>query len=218
MTSDGELRLYAIGIDEVRDLFGADEARREELRASAIDALGIVPEPRRTRLWAALFRTDPQPPPADPDQPTLADVDTMLTGRHVTPDRTVAAWRLAETMISALSWDRLRQQATFELIDATDFALACAGMPAALGIRMLIETSPMLPLPPLAGVRLGYLRGHVARTMGEELAAHAEGVSAPEQRALAHGLAEWLLRYPVWAQQARGAGRPAPDLLTFCFH
>lgn len=211
-----ELRLYAVGIDEARGLFGVPEERRDDLRALAREALGLEPPPQRTRMWAALFRHDPHRPVAtDPDAPTMADVEAMLAGGHVPPDRNPARWRLAEALVGSLAYGRLVLTASPQLIDATDFSLACLGAPAALGIRSLVDTPAMLPLPPLPGVRVGYVSGTVAAAMARTYAAHAAGITEPERRALADGLGAWLRHYPAWAERAAHLGRPAPDLLTF---
>ncbi|SDB80328.1 hypothetical protein GA0111570_102116 [Raineyella antarctica] len=217
-SSGGELRLYALGIDEVRDLFGAPEQRRAELRTLAHRALGLEPPPQRTRLWAALFRNDPhRPTTTDPDQPSNEDVEAMLAGRYAPPERNAARWRLTETLVSALAHDRLRVAADPALVEATDFALACLGAPAALGIRTLVDTPAMLPLPPLPGVRIGYVRGAMAEAMAQTYATHAPQLKEPAPRALVAELAAWLAHYPEWAARAAHGGRPAPDLLTFAF-
>lgn len=210
-----DLRLYALGIDEVRDLFGVPAERRDEVRELAREALGFEPPPQRTRMWAALFRHDPHRPATDPDSPTMDDVDAMLAGRHVPPDRNAARWRLAETLVGALAYDRLRLSASPALVDATDFSMACVGAPAALGIRTLVETPAMLPLLPLPGVRLGYVRGTVAAAMADTYATYAAEITEPERRALVDRLGSWLHHYPAWAERAAHQGRPAPDLLTF---
>ena len=214
-----ELRLYALGIDEARDLFGVTEERRDDIRRLARSALGLEPPPQRTRLWAALFRDDPHRPAgaADPDAPTMVDVEAMLSGRHVAPDRKAARWRLTEILVSSLAHDRLRLDAGPQLVDTTDFALASVGAPAGLGIRALIDTPATLPLLPLPGVRLGCVRGTVAEAMARTYATHAPLITRPECRALVDGLASWLRHYPEWAERAAHQGRPAPDLLTFAF-
>ena len=189
-----ELRLYALGIDEARDLFGVTEERRDDIRRLARSALGLEPPPQRTRLWAALFRDDPHRPAgaADPDAPTMVDVEAMLSGRHVAPDRKAARWRLTEILVSSLAHDRLRLDAGPQLVDTTDFALASVGAPAGLGIRALIDTPATLPLLPLPGVRLGCVRGTVAEAMARTYATHAPLITRPECRALVDGLASWL--------------------------
>lgn len=215
-----ELRLYALGIDEARELFAVPEDRRDQFRDLARSELGLAPQKDRSRLWAALFRHDPHGSPtrsSDPDAPTMDDVEAMLTGRHAGVDRNVARWRVTETLISAWAHDRLCLRAGPELVDAADFSLAILGAPAALGIRTLIDTPAMLPLLPLRGVRLGYVRGSVAEAMAQTYATHAPQLKEPDRRVLVTDLADWLGHYPEWAERAAEQGRPAPDLLTFAF-
>ena len=81
----GSLRLYAIAINEVRDIFSAPEETATALRAIAADRFAESP-PASTGLLSRLgpvFRRAPDAPVIRPGVPSGSDVDALLTGRHV---------------------------------------------------------------------------------------------------------------------------------------
>lgn len=93
----GELRLYAIGIDEVRDVFRASPELAAELRRVAETAYPpktTPPAPGLLGKLGPLFRRPAGAPVVSPDTPVEADVADLLAARFIRPERQPAAWRL----------------------------------------------------------------------------------------------------------------------------
>src|SRR5690606_40003393 len=79
----GELRLYAIGIDEVRGMFGArpDEAQRlREIAARALEPEPVAPSGGLLSRLGPIFRRPPGAPVISPTQPQPADLEALLAG------------------------------------------------------------------------------------------------------------------------------------------
>src|SRR3712207_6564210 len=138
----GELRLYAVGLDEVRGVFGASAETAQHLRALAQSALAPQPDKARTGLLSKLgpiFRRPPAAPVISPTQPEPHDLEVLLTGGYVHPERTGATWRLLETLVCGMAWGSTRMSLTSEALDDLDFALARGGVSAAVGLRHLLN-------------------------------------------------------------------------------
>ena len=156
----GSLRLYAIAIDEVRDIFSAPEATATALRAIAAERFPS-PVPASPGLLAKLgplFSRAVDAPVIRPDVPSGSDVDALLAGRFVPPERLPASWLLLEAWIDAMSWGHHE----FDLDEASlsdfDFELARAGVAARYGLRGLLTTELGIAMRPAPGLVAGFVR------------------------------------------------------------
>lgn len=215
----GELRLYAIGIDEVRDLFGAPGEAVERLREQVRTALAPQhPAERGGGLLSKLgpiFRRVPGAPVLDPDDPVPEDVDRLLTGGYVPADRNAATWRVLEILIKANAWGHTGLAMTGEQLDDLDFTLAGGGVHSAAGLRHLLTRPTHLPLIPPPGLLVGYDSGDHATWMADSYREALAEIDAPDHRDTAYGLANWLDGFTQWAEVAAAMDRPAPDLVGF---
>jgi hypothetical protein len=214
----GELRLYAIGLDEVRSMFGAPQERAGQLRAMAERAFTPAPTESRTGLLGKLgpiFRRPPAAQVVSPTQPEPRDVDVLLAGAHVPPERTGATWRVLETLVCGLAWSSTRMALTSGSLDDLDFALARGGVPASVGLRHLLDTRVELALVPVQGLTVGWHPYEKALAMAGAYRAAMPQIKTTEQQELVNGLATWLDGFVPWAQAAAAQRRPVPDLIGF---
>lgn len=214
----GELRLYAIGIDEVRDMFGAPVESAHRLRSQAHAALAPAQPADRQGLLSRLgpiFRRVPGTPVLDPDDPTPEDLDRILTGAYVPADRNVATWRVLEVLIKENSWGATGVLLSGEELDDLDFALARGGVNAAAGLRHVLNTSTELPLRLPRGLLVGYHTGDQAGWMAQAYRDALPEIEDRDQQDLVYGLANWLDGFVPWTRVALTHGRPTPDLIGF---
>lgn len=129
-----ELRAYAVAAVEVRALAGADPEERGRLRELA-RRTWAAPRPRTRDLLGPMHRRVPGAPVIAADDPTPADLETLLAGSAVPPERGAATWRLVEALVAALARSSTR---------VTD-----ARVPPGL----LVPTG--LPVPAVAGLVVG---------------------------------------------------------------
>lgn len=207
----GELRLFAVGIDEARDVFGAPPALAELLRASTAHL--YPPPPRKRRLRDKLGPLTRAPLLPDPSIPMPGDADELLAGRFVRPDRVPAAWVLIEHWLTKLSWGVYAESLQAPALDEWDFALAKVGVSSAYGIGHLFNEELGFPVRPMTQQRTGYARhAHVAAA-ATALTAGVDQLEG-DPAAWTRTLVGWLDRYPTWTAAADSAGRPRPDLLA----
>ena len=220
----GELRLYAIGIDEVRGMFGASPQVAEHLRAVAQRAFappsmeGPHDHAGRGGLLSKLgpiFKRVPATPVISPTQPEPHDVEVLLAGAYVSPDRTGATWRLLETLVQGIAWGSTRISLTAQELDDLDFALARGGASASVGLRHLLNSTPSLNLIPVSGLRVGWHPHQKAVAMAQAYRSAIAGIKNTEQRDMINSLTIWLDGFVPWAQVAASLGRPVPDLVGF---
>lgn len=215
----GELRLYAIGIDEVRSMFGATPAERERLRGLAARALAPPPDDAArggllTKL-GPIFRRPPAAPVISPTQPVPQDVEVLLAGAYVPPDRTGATWRVLETLVQGTAWGSTLMSLTPESLDDLDFALARGGVTSAVGLRHLLNSTTSVNLLPVRGLTVGWHPHEKALAMAGAYRAAMPQVKTREQQEMVAALVTWLDGFIPWAQVAVSLRRPAPDLVGF---
>lgn len=217
----GELRLYAIAIDEVRDMFGAPAdlaARLRDQGHAALQPASAAHAPEHQGLLSRLgpiFRRVPGTPVLDPGDPTPDDLERVLAGGYVPAERNVATWRVLEALVKENSWGATGVVLSAEELDTFDFALARGGVNAAAGLRHLLNTSTELALRLPAGLLVGYHTGEQAVWMAQSYREALPEVEDRGQRDLAYGLANWLDGLPHWARVAASLHRQAPDLVGF---
>ncbi len=211
----GSVRLYAIGIDEVRDIFSASDELAAALRAIAAARFPST-APRTPGLLAKLgplFARAVDAPVIHPDIPTGAEVEALLAGRHVPPDRLPAAWILLETWIDAMAWGYHGMELDETSLRDFDFDLARAGVPVQYDLTRLISTPLGIAMRPYPGLVAGFTRlSHVAALI-EAWRAGRPGL-AEDVAARADTLLSWLGNFDTWARDAPTQRRPVPDLVT----
>lgn len=215
----GELRLYAIGIDEVRSMFGATLAEQERLRGLAARALAPPRDDAArggllTKL-GPIFRRPPAAPVISPTQPVPQDVEVLLAGAYVPPDRTGATWRVLETLVQGTAWGSTLMSLTPESLDDLDFALARGGVTSAVGLRHLLNSTTSVNLLPVPGLTVGWHPHEKALAMAGAYRAAMPQVKTREQQEMVAALVTWLDGFVPWAQVAVSLRRPAPDLVGF---
>lgn len=205
--------LYAVGIDEVRDIFGADETLAVRLRALALKAFS-APTPPRTGLLNRVFRRKSTPPLArNASCPSQADFESLLCGRFIQPSRLPEAWQVMRIWLSELSWGEAEYDLAQPGFDALEFALARVGVPSPTSVGSLLANDAQLPLLPSAGTSVGYSKHHHVLAVRDELASRLDDL--PQEFATkVTKLLELLDQFPHWAGEAGQVGRPAPDLLV----
>ena len=217
----GELRLYAIGLEEVRGMFGAPPPVAEHLRSVAQRAFAPPVEVGRSGLLSKLgpiFRKVPATPVISPTQPEPQDVEVLLAGGYIPPDRMGATWRLLETLVQGTAWGSTRMRLTEAELNDLDFALARGGVSAAVGLRHLLNNRTDLNLMPVTGMTVGWHRHDKALAMNAAYRSAMGEIKTDEQRAMISSLTLWLDGFVPWAQVAASLGRPVPDLIGFWAH
>jgi hypothetical protein len=217
----GEIRLYAIGIEEMRAVFGAPPQTADHLRKVAEQALAPPAVDSRSGLFSKLgpiFKRAPATPVISPTQPEPHDVEVLLAGAYVPPDRMGATWRLLEILVQSMAWGSTRMSLTPQALDELDFALARGGVSAAVGLRHLLSTTPSLNLIPVAGLTVGWHPHEKALAMAGVYRSAMPQIKTEEQREMIASLASWLDGFIPWAHVASSLGRPVPDLVGFWAH
>ena len=214
----GELRLYAIGIDEVRDMFAAapDEAARlREIAGRRFARPQPAPKHGLLSKVGPLFRRPliDAPGPMPHDAPTKDDIEMLVAGHFVPPERLTPAWLLLEGWIDERAWSCYRWSTARGDIADFDFALARAGGPAQLGVQRLLDGEAGIALRPYPGPQVGYAKHPHADAMASALAGLTRTIE-PQHAERLGSLSGWLGQFTGWAVAAPEAGRPAPDLLA----
>lgn len=160
-----QLTLYAIAIDDVRDIFGASPELADRLRRVAATRFAPPPQPKKKGWFKPLMRQDPDSV-VDPSQPSGTDVEVLLSGGFVKPDRAAQCWAILTTWLEELATAHVRipfDPAAFERIE---WDLARAGLNSDYSLRNLAERDLALPLRPLPGAFAGYAKHvHVVESL-----------------------------------------------------
>ncbi|MGI8457742.1 MAG: DUF7691 family protein [Propionibacteriaceae bacterium] len=212
----GNLRLYAIAIAELRGVFGSrpeDVARyREQAHALLAPPVTAASRPRR---FGPIFRRTPAAPVRSPTDPVPADLDVLLAGGYVAPERTGATWRLLETLVAANSWGCTQTQFAPAALDDLDFALTSAGVSSTFGLRHLLNSATEVNLLPVHGLTVGWRPHHVAVSMAATYRTAMGELKTDDQREHVAALVGWLDGFVHWGGVAQQLGRQAPDLVGF---
>ncbi|MGD7707757.1 DUF7691 family protein [Microlunatus sp. Y2014] len=213
-----DLRLYAIGIDEVRRMYGADDDSEPVFRDILATAFAPPAPPKAPGLLGRigpLFKRDPYAPVVNPSNPTPEDVDAFLDGESIDPDRVPAAWRILETLVHGRAWGSIRLPMTPQQVDDVDFALARGGVSAAVGLRHLFQSATEINLVPAQGLRVGWHDNGRALAMADAYRSALTEIDTTEQQEMIAGLVTWMDGFPHWAEVAREQHRAVPDLVGF---
>jgi hypothetical protein len=203
------VRLWAVSIADVRSLFRPTQEMAESLRS---DVPFHVLSPYKPGWFKPLLKADPGAPVLAPDSPLPSDVDKLLHGHFVPPDRLVPSWQIVSHWLDRLSAANLRLDIDTATAQRLDFDLARAGVASHFGLRTLWAREAALPLHPPAGSEVGYQRYAVAVELGEAWRASLGALEGSSD--LVEHVSDWLRQLPTLAEDAEGAGRPAPDVFA----
>jgi hypothetical protein len=213
----GQLRLYAVGIEEMRGIIGAGSLTAE-LREAARQAFAPPERPKAKGLIGKLgpiFRRPPDAPIICATDPEPRDVEVLLAGAYISPDRMGASWRVLEALVQYRCWGSTSLPLDPQSLEDLDFALARGGVAAAVGIGHLLTSNTDVRLIPVQGLTVGWHRHDKALAMAEAYRAAMPQIKTDEQRELVSDLVTWLDGFIPWSQVAVGVGRPVPDLVGF---
>ena len=210
-----EVRLYAQSIDEVRDMFGAEPETAATLRAIASDRFRVpVAANRPTGMLSKigpLFRRDTSFIVPE-GTPTQNDIETLVAGKFVAPERLETAWTVVEAWLDALAWGRHVISTSQAHLNDIEFDLARSGVPSQFSIEKLLVNDPQLPLRAAPRMRVGYRKyEHIVATR-DALQRASEHIVATSH-AVVDDLILFLDHFDHWHAQAAPAGRPGPDLI-----
>ena len=148
------LRLFAININDVRDIFGADPPLAAQLQELA--ATQYAPErPEKSllgRLGPLLARN--RRTEVDTRRPLSCDVEAILSGGHIPLERLPQCWQLLLLWLDTLAAQRLGM--TLNDLEAIEFELARAGLPSTFSLRSLATRELGISLRPLPEQVVGY--------------------------------------------------------------
>ena len=210
----GTLWLSAVAIDEVRAIFGASEPEAEALRALAAEHFGST-APRQPGLLGKLgpvFRRPADAPVVRPDSPGREDCERLLRGEHVPPHRLAASWRLLQVWIAGRAWSTHVTAVDEHTLNAVEFDLARAGVPARHSVRALLVRDLETGLFPAPGMAAGYCTGEQAVAAAAAWT-DALGELEPATPAWIGALLDWLAGCAQWTTAAPGRQRQPPDLV-----
>ncbi|MGO4958476.1 hypothetical protein ACTQ49_14630 [Luteococcus sp. Sow4_B9] len=223
----GEARLYAISINEVRDMFGATAPVAGMLRRISAESLRTYRPQEAAQPGAdaqrggrgmlnrlgPLFKRPAHAPLVPHGSPLPSDVETLIAGRFVAPERLDASWELVDGWLSHRAFGQHRLERTGQQLEQLEFELTRAGLPSQYGIGKLMALDAQIPLRPSPGMTVGYCKhAHVLATAKALDAVLPEVL--PESHARAADLAVFLGRFQEWGGAARTSGRPQPDLFV----
>lgn len=211
----GTLKLWAVGIDEVREIFSANPDVAERLRAAAA-ARFATDLPRQRGLLGKLgplLRPANDPAAPRPGVPGPDDVEDLLAGRHIPPQRLATAWTLLEFWLGTLSWGCAEWPLTTDRLRDLDFDLVRAGIPARYSVGDLFANGLGISLARCESLAAGFVRADQARQLAEAWTAGAPELE-PDDQATVTEFAEFLAHWPEWTALAAEHGRPEPDLVA----
>lgn len=148
------LRLFAISIDAVRDIFGADPTLAGQLRGIAASRFA-PPAPQRPKGILGLFRRDRELE-VDASQPIASDVEALLAGGYVPPERTRQCWLVLLAWLEELGAGHADM--VVEELDTLEFDLARAGLHSDHSLRNLAAHPLGTILRALPGQTVGYAK------------------------------------------------------------
>lgn len=212
----GELRVTAIGVDELRTLFSGNPAIEDHLRAVAAQAFPAPAPVAPGRLLGKVgpvLRIQPDAPVVRPDVPTGADLHDLTRGRFIKADRLTAAWALVRLWLDACGWPTFVLGIDEPAMNELDFELATGGVPTRYALRRLLNDKLALPLRNAPGQVTGYVGFDQGLAMREAWQAAVPTLS-PHNATTAHRLVSWLGNLEGWADFARRNGHPLPDLVA----
>ncbi|MCE1173297.1 MAG: hypothetical protein LWW77_01660 [Propionibacteriales bacterium] len=209
------LKLWAIGIDEVRAIFRAEPELADRLRDAARERFGTSGQ-RQPGLLGKLgpfLRNGGDPAAPRPGVPNAEDVENLLSGRFVPPHRLVEAWNLLEFWLDTLAAGAGRWPLTEGGLNEFDFDLVRAEVPARYGISELFKAGLGVSLTRCGGLAAGWVNGSHAQAMRAAWSPALTELS-PAHREFAEPVIAFLDQFPQWTHTAQADGRAEPDLVA----
>lgn len=152
----------AVAIDDVRDVFRAPPELAARLRAVAAEA--FAPPTPAKRGWLGPLTKRHRPTEVDPSVPSSPDVQALLTGAYVPPDRQRQSWILLNLGLLSLSKATAAVALDPDGWVAVEWELARAGLNSDYAVRSLFcGPPPVLPLPPPTGPGRGLRQARARR-------------------------------------------------------
>lgn len=185
------LVVYAISIDDVRDIFRAPPELAEGLRTVAEERFAPPRPPRRT-WFAPLMRRDPATE-VDPSLPLRTDVDALLAGAYIPPERAAQSWQILSAWLEEMAAEHRSLPWDAEAFDRIEWDLARCGLNSDYSLRSLADRQLSVPLRPLPEQVVGYAkRVHAIEALDEYRRVLANPECAPESRGWLEPVAEVL--------------------------
>jgi hypothetical protein len=171
----------AVAIDDVRDVFRAPPELAARLRTVAAEA--FAPPTPAKRGWLGPLTKRHRPTEVDPSVPSSPDVQALLTGAYVPPDRQRQSWILLNLWLLSLSKATAAVALDPDGWVAVEWELARAGLNSDYAVRSLFDRPLALPLPPLPGQVAGYAKHvHAVETLDALAEAAARADLSPKGR------------------------------------
>ena len=192
-------------------MLGAPPHQIEQLRQLATVAFAPPREESRGGLLGKLgpiFRRVPATPVMSPTQPEPRDVEVLLAGAYVPPERVGATWRVLETLVQGLAWGSTRLSLDAQQLDDLDFALARGGVSAAVGLRHLLSSTTSVNLIPVQGLTVGWHPHEKALAMAGAYRSALPQIKTDEQREMVNVAGDLVGRLRPLVDR-RGRHRPA---------
>ena len=211
----GTLKLWAVGIDEVREIFSADPEVADRLRTAAAARFrtDLPRQPGLLGKLGPLLRPSSDPAAPRPGVPGVEDVDDLLAGHHIPPQRLAPAWTLLEFWIGTLSWGSGEWPLTTAGLTDLDFDLARARVPTRYGLSDLFAKGLGISLSRCENLAAGFVPAEQANRMAAAWALGAAELE-PANQPVATGIIGFLRHWPEWTGLAAERGRPEPDLVA----
>ncbi|EFS41001.1 hypothetical protein HMPREF9565_01292 [Cutibacterium acnes HL053PA2] len=213
----GGLRFNAIAIDEVRDIFGADEGLAMKLRRWAEARFSVPVHHHRRPRWRSpfhpLYKPNVECSMLPTGWPTPHDVEDLVCGRYIESDRSARCWRLVNEWLTHLSWGWTEVPMSVARFEELDRDLAAAGLPSTYSLKRLMDEDPQIPLRPAPGMKIGYAGTRQILATWVELS-EVIGTVPIARRGEVNAVLKFLSSYPGWNHLAVDLGRPAPGLLV----
>lgn len=176
-----ELVACAVSIDDVRDVFGASPALADRLRAAAAARFSSQ-TPKRRQWMRPLMRRDPAFR-VDPAAPSSHDVEALLAGGFIAPDRVGPSWVVLIGWLEELSAASRRTPWDEAAFERAEWNLARAGLNSDYSLRSLGDRDLGIPLRPLPGQVAGYAKHvHAVETLRALSAAYDHPELTAEDR------------------------------------
>ena len=185
------LVVYAISIDDVRDIFRAPPRLAQRLRAVAAERFA-TPRPARRSWFAPLMRRDPATE-VDASQPLSSDVEAMLSGSYIAPQRAPQCWRLFTVWLEELAAAHRSLPWDSEAFEQAEWDLARCGLNSDYSLRSLADRRLAVPLLPQPGQVVGYAkRVHALEALEDYRQVLANPECSPASRAWLEPVVEVL--------------------------
>ncbi|MCL2489866.1 MAG: hypothetical protein FWF36_03950 [Propionibacteriaceae bacterium] len=192
------LWLYAITLDDVQGFFSAPPELAAQLTAQARD---VIVQPAAKHLIGKvgpLFR-HPIEPVVEIPLPSPADVENLIGGKAIPPDRLYPAWTIVRHWCETRARGRLTLQLTEMQLESIDFHLVTGGLSSQFSLETIIARDPHLPLHPANKLRVGWMpAAHAAQAGPQWPSALAEGRLPDDVAGLAQQLAGFFTQVPDW--------------------